>query len=90
MVSLKFWVGEEKWEPDYFKLGGGEIIKEYVLILMSNCKREDNCNENKLAGNIILNMVTYWQFVGINLDIRVFSLLLWEAKLEVSDCRLLK
>lgn len=22
VVSLKLWVEEEKWEPDYFKLGG--------------------------------------------------------------------
>lgn len=21
MVSMKLWVGEEKWEPDYFKVG---------------------------------------------------------------------
>lgn len=80
MVSLKLWVEDEKWEPDYFKVGRKKMIKEYARILMSNCKKEDNYNENKLRGNIILDMVTYWHFVGNNLDVRVFSFLLWEAQ----------
>lgn len=56
------------------------MIKEYVLILMSSCKREDSYNEKKLMANIIFNMVTYWQFVSNNLDISVFPFHLWEAQ----------
>lgn len=81
MVSMKLWVGEEKRVPDYFKVGEkNPMIKEYVLILMSSCKREDSYNEKKLMANIIFNMVTYWQFVSNNLGISVFPFHLWEAQ----------
>lgn len=50
-----------------------------MLILISNCKREDNCNEEKLIGNTILNMVTGWLFVSSSLDVRVFFVHLLEV-----------
>lgn len=77
MVSLKLW--GEKYGNQIILKWGKKKIKEHLLMLISNCKREDSYNEKKLIWNIIWNIVTGWQFVSNDLHIRVFFIRLLEV-----------